>query len=175
MLVIILSSIAGLIALLVLLAMLKPKTFRYERSAAIAAAPEKVVAVLSDFHEWSKWSPWEKLDPTMTRTHSGAASGVGAIYEWKGAKKVGSGRMEILESSPALVKVQLDFITPFKAHNLTDFVVTKTATGCDVQWVMYGPAPFMNRFMGTFINFDKMIGKDFDNGLANLNAVVTAA
>jgi hypothetical protein len=174
-LVIILSSIAGLIALLVLLAMLKPNTFRYERSAAIAASPEKVVAVLSDFHEWSKWSPWEKLDPTMTRTHSGAASGVGAIYEWTGNKKVGSGRMEILETSPTLVKVKLDFLTPFEAHNLTDFEVTKTASGCDVKWVMHGPALFMNRFMGTFINFEKMIGKDFENGLANLKAVVTAA
>ncbi|MBP9084510.1 MAG: SRPBCC family protein [Kofleriaceae bacterium] len=174
MLITILAILAALVLGVLVLAATKPKTFRYERRARIAAAPEKVVALLNDFHHWSAWSPWEKLDPAMQRTHRGAAAGVGAIYEWSGNKKAGSGRMEVLAATPTLVKIQLDFITPFKAHNLTEFAVVANGAASDVVWAMYGESPFVSRLMSVFINLDKMIGKDFEAGLVNLNRLASA-
>ncbi len=174
MVLIILASVAALVLGVMLLAAAKPKTFRYQRRATIAAAPEKVVALLNDFHQWTDWSPWEKLDPAMQRTHSGEEAGVGAVYEWSGNKKAGSGRMEILASTPTLVKIQLDFITPFKAHNVTEFSVTANGAVSDVVWEMYGESPLVSRIMSVFINLDKMIGKDFEAGLANLNRVASS-
>ena len=175
MLIIILAGVAALVLGIVVLAATKPKTFRYERRATVAAAPEKVVALLNDFRQWSSWSPWEKLDPAMQRTHSGATAGVGAVYEWSGNKKAGSGRMEILANTPTLVKIQLDFIAPFKAHNLTEFTVVANGAASDVVWVMSGESPFVSRIMSVFINWDKLIGKDFEAGLVNLNRVAAAA
>ena len=88
----------------------KPDTSRVQRSAAIKAPPEKIFPLINDFHRWDAWSPWEKMDPAMKRTHSGAASGKGAVYEWEGNDKVGKGRMEIAESSPpSKVAIKLDF------------------------------------------------------------------
>ena len=175
MLIIILASVAALVLGIVVLAATKPKTFRYQRRATIAAAPEKVVALLNDFRQWSEWSPWEKLDPAMQRTHSGAAAGVGAVYEWSGNKKAGSGRMEILVNTPTLVKIQLDFIAPFKAHNFTEFSVVANGAVSDVVWEMYGESPLVSRIMSVFINLDKLIGKDFEAGLVNLNRLASAS
>src|SRR5688572_15089228 len=102
---------AILLAVLLIVAATKPDTFRVERSTSIQAPPEKVFALLDDFHRWSAWSPWEKMDPAMQRTYSGAASGTGAVYEWAGNSKVGKGRMEIVEATPASkVAVKLDFL-----------------------------------------------------------------
>ena len=150
----------------------RPATFRVERSTRIAAPAERIFPLIDDFHRWPAWSPWEKLDPGMTRTYSGADSGAGAVYEWSGTKKVGSGRMEILRTTPpAKVVIKLDFITPFEGHNTTEFTIAGTSGGTTVTWTMYGPNAYMMRVMGIFMNFDTMIGKDFEAGLANMKAV----
>lgn len=147
----------------------RPDTFAVERSAVVPASTESVFALLNDFHQWPRWSPWEKLDPAMNRTHSGAERGKGAVYAWNGNKKVGSGRMEILESHPpSRVKIQLDFLAPFEAHNVTTFTLEPVAGGTRVNWRMEGPHPFMMKVMCVFVSMDKMVGKDFEAGLANL-------
>ncbi len=151
----------------------RPNAFRVERSKRIDAPPDRVFAKLNDFREWGSWSPWEELDPSMSRTHSGAASGKGAIYEWSGNKKVGKGRMEITDTVPSQkVNIQLDFITPFKAHNTTEFTLTPSGNGTDVNWAMMGASPFIMKVMGVFMSMDKMVGKDFEKGLAKLKASV---
>ncbi|MGD9842828.1 MAG: SRPBCC family protein [Steroidobacteraceae bacterium] len=147
----------------------RPDTFRLQRSLSIKASPEKVFALLNDFHQWGAWSPWEKLDPAMTRTFSGANSGVGAIYEWHGNKKVGKGRMEIIESSPShLLRIKLDFLAPFEAHNTAEFTLQPQADGTNITWAMYGPSPFISKLMTMFFSMDKMVGGDFERGLTNL-------
>lgn len=149
----------------------RPDEFRVDRFAHVDAPPDRVFAVLDDFHQWPSWSPWEELDPTMTRTHSGTPRGKGAIYEWSGNKKVGQGRMEITESIPSeKIAIQLDFIAPFAAHNTTTFTLTPRDGGTDVQWAMTGKNGFMMKVMGLFVNMDKMVGKDFEKGLAKLKA-----
>ena len=148
------------------LAASKPNNFRIAREATIDAKPEKVFALINDFHEWSKWSPWEKMDPAMQRTHSGAPSGKGAAYAWSGNKKVGRGRMEIANSNPpSKVDIDLEFMEPFKAKNKAEFTLVPADGGTRVSWTMTGERPFMFKLMGLFMNFDQMVGKDFEAGL----------
>lgn len=144
------------------------KDFRVTRSTEIAASPERIHALLDDFHEWQQWSPWEGLDSEMERDYSGAASGVGAVYAWRGNRKAGEGRMEILESSPDHVAVDLDFAAPMRAHNRVDFLLTPTEAGTKVEWVMTGPQNFVMGLMSKVWSLDKMVGPDFERGLAQL-------
>jgi carbon monoxide dehydrogenase subunit G len=152
-------------------AAMRPNEFSVQRSVSIQAPPEKIYPLINDFRQWPVWSPWEKLDPAMKRTLSGAASGPGAVYAWDGSGKVGAGRMEIKEASvPAKIGIQLDFIRPFEGHNIADFTLVPRGNATEVTWVMHGPAPFISKLMGLFMNMDTMIGKDFEAGLANLKA-----
>jgi uncharacterized protein YndB with AHSA1/START domain len=165
--------VAVLIAGVLIFASTKPDTFSVQRSATINAPPAKVFAVLNDFRRWPEWSPWEKLDPAMKRTLGGPDAGKGASYAWEGNSKAGAGRMEIIESAPASkVGIQLDFIKPFEGHNITEFTLTPQGdTGTQLNWSMRGPTPFVSKLMQVFVNFDTMIGKDFEEGLANLKAL----
>ncbi len=147
----------------------RPDNFRVERQTTIKAPPDRIFPLISDFHKWSEWSPWEKIDPTMTRTFTGTASGKGAVYAWAGSGKAGAGRMEILDAPPSSrVQIKLDFIKPFEGHNTAEFTLKPVGADTQVSWVMYGPAPFISKLMGIFFNMDKMIGADFETGLSNL-------
>jgi uncharacterized protein YndB with AHSA1/START domain len=148
----------------------KPDTFRVERTVTIKAPPEKIYPLLDDFHNWPTWSPWEKKDPAMKRTHSGPEKGKGALYAWEGNREVGKGRMEILESSPSRVFIKLDFLEPFEGHNTAEFTLEPKGDTTTVRWVMDGPAPFISKVIQVFCSMDRMIGKDFEEGLANMKA-----
>ena len=171
-LVIIAFVIAIIIAIVLILAMTKPDTFRVERAATVNAPAEKVFPLISDFRQWMNWSPWEGRDPAMKRSYSGAERGKGAVYAWEGNKNVGCGCMEILEaSSPSKIVIKLDFLKPFEAHNTAEFTMLPRGGATSVAWVMHGPAPFMSKVMHVFMNMDRMIGKDFEAGLANLKTI----
>jgi uncharacterized protein YndB with AHSA1/START domain len=167
-----------IIVLIVVVALLafvatRPDSFRIERGATINAPPDKIFGLLSDFHRWEVWSPWEKLDPDLKRSHSGTAAGRGAVYAWEGNKKVGSGRMEITDATPpSRLVIKLDFLKPFEAHNITEFTLEPAGAGTRLNWAMTGSNNFMGKVMGLMMNMDKVIGKDFETGLANLKAAV---
>lgn len=166
-LIVLVLAVAGVL----LYAATKPDTFQVQRRATIAAPPERVFALIDDFHRWSEWSPWEKLDPAMTRTFEGPASGTGAVYAWKGNKDVGQGRMEIAESSPpGRIAIKLDFIEPMESNNVTEFVLAPKDGGTEVTWTMRGPSPYLTKVMDTVVGMDRLIGKDFEAGLANMKA-----
>ena len=168
-LVIITVVLAIVIAAVLVLAATKPDTFRVERAAMLSAPADKIYPLIADFHQWLSWSPWEGCDPQLKRTYSGAERGKGAVYAWDGNKNVGSGRMEILEaSSPSKIVIKLDFLKPFEAHNVAEFTMLPQGGATNVIWVMHGPAPFMSKVMQVFMNMDRMIGEDFEAGLANL-------
>ncbi len=151
----------------------RPDMFRVQRTASMKATPEKVFPLINDFHQWTAWSPWEKLDPALKRTYSGAANGLGTIYEWEGNKQVGKGRMEITElSPPSKITIKLDFFKPFEAHNTAEFTLAGQADSTTVTWAMHGPQPFFFKVMHLVMNMDKMIGKDFERGLANMKSIV---
>lgn len=159
----------GLIVGLLVYATTKPDAFLVQRSASIKAPPEKIFALIDDLQSWGAWSPWEKMDPTMKRIYSGPTSGKGARYEWEGNREVGQGRMEITDSSsPSKVVIQLEFISPFEAHNTAEFTLEGKGDSTDVTWAMYGPNPYLSKVMSVFFNMDSMIGKQFETGLANL-------
>jgi len=161
--------LAVAIAIVLILAAMKPDRFSIRRGATITAPPEKIFSLINDFHQWGSWSPWENKDPAMKRTFSGAASGRGAVYAWDGNKNVGSGRMEILDaSSPSKIVIKLDFFAPFEAHNTAEFTMLPQGDTTGVDWLMHGPASFMSKLMQVFMNIDKMVGKDFEAGLSNL-------
>ena len=163
--------IAGLVLAFLAYASSRPDEFRVERQIRINAPADKVYSLLVDFHQWTIWSPWEKLDPNLTRRHSGAPTGVGAIYEWEGNKKVGKGRMEIRQAAaPSLVVIMLDFIEPWTSHNTTEFRLMSGSNATDVTWTMHGPNLFMAKVMSVFTSMDKLVGKDFERGLQNLKA-----
>ena len=165
----VLIVIVVLIVGVLLFATTKPDTFTVQRSTTIKAPPEKIFAVVNDFRRWPDWSPWEKLDPAMKRTLGGAESGKGATYAWEGKGKAGAGRMEITLSAPArMVGIQLDFIKPFEGHNVAEFTLTPQGDSTQVDWVMRGPTPFVSKLMQVFVSLERVIGKDFDEGLANL-------
>jgi len=149
-------------------------TFTVERSASIAAPPQTVYDLLVDFHKWPQWSPWEELDPGMERTHSGAEAGAGAKYAWSGNRKAGQGDMTITDAqAPSKVQIALNFVKPFKSSNTTMFTLTPEAEGTKVLWSMIGPRPLMMRIFGFVFNMDKMVGKDFEKGLAKLQQAAT--
>src|SRR6266576_5026246 len=157
------------IAILLILAATKPDTFTVRRATTVKAPPERIFPLINDFHQWGTWSPYEAKDPAMKRTYSGTASGKGAVYAWQGNKNVGSGRMEILDSSvPSKIVIKLDFFSPFEVHNTAEFTMLPQGHVTYVTWLMHGPAPFTSKLMQVFINLDNMIGKDFEAGLANL-------
>jgi hypothetical protein len=143
-----------------------------ERSVVIHAPAEKIYPLINNFHEWSAWSPWEKLDPSMQRTYSGPESGRGAGYAWHGNSKAGQGLMEITDSAASThVTIKLDFIKPFEGHNIAEFTLTQQDDSTVVKWTMLAQSSYTEKLIGVFVNMDKMIGKDFELGLANLKEV----
>jgi hypothetical protein len=163
---IILAVLIAAVVIVLALAARKPDTFTYTRSTRINAPPEKIAPLVSDFRRWRAWSPYEDRDPELKRSYSGKESGVGAIYAWEGNKNVGSGRMEILESTPRNVRIQLDFFAPFKASNVAEFSFTPQGSATEVVWAMTGRNVFIGKLMSVFMDMDKMIGRDFETGLA---------
>ncbi len=168
-----LLGVVILIAAVLLLATRQPDTFSVERRIVVNAPPERVFAQINDFHAWEAWSPWAKLDPAMQVTYSGAAQGMGAVYEWRGNSDVGEGRMAIKSATaPSEVMIALDFLTPFESHNVTTFMLTPTESGTEVIWTMKGNAEYVTKLMTMFASMDKMVGPDFSRGLKQLKAVV---
>jgi uncharacterized protein YndB with AHSA1/START domain len=162
--------IALAIAAILIYATTQPDSFRMERSSTVNASPEKISAYLTDFKQWAAWSPWENRDPAMKRTYSGATTGKGAVYDWEGNSKVGTGRMEILDVQPNKVTIKIDFLKPFEAHNTVDFLLEPQGNTTKVVWAMFGPSRYINKVMNTIFSMDKMVGPDFEEGLAKLKA-----
>jgi uncharacterized protein YndB with AHSA1/START domain len=163
--------VALLILGVVIFAATKPDTFKIERKASIKAPPEKVFAILNDFKQWGAWSPWEKKDPAMKRDFGATTAGKGATYAWEGNKDVGTGNMEIADAvPPSKLTLKLNFEKPFKANNIVNFTLTPANGGTDVTWRMEGQNNFVSKIMQVFMNMDKMVGPDFEAGLANLTA-----
>jgi len=132
--------------------------------------------VVNDFRQWDAWSPWSKLDPAMKKTLEGPAEGVGAIYRWSGNDEVGEGSMTLLESKPGeKVGIKLEFLRPFAGVNDVQFTFVPEGTGTKVAWAMQGKNAFVAKVIGLFLDFEKMCGDAFSEGLANLDKVVTAA
>ena len=161
------------VAAILIYAATRPDSFRVQRSATMDAPAEKIFPYIEGLKRWTEWSPYEGRDPQMKRAYSGADSGKGAVYEWDGNDNVGKGRMEIVDSKPpSKVVIKLDFLKPFEGHNTAELTVEPKGGQTIVTWAMYGPSTFMTKLIGTFMDMDDMIGRDFAAGLAKLKTVV---
>ena len=160
------AGFAGYVAML-------PDAFLLTRSTVIAAPPEAVFANLEDFRKWEAWSPWAKRDPKATATFSGEAKGKGAVFNWSGNSEVGEGRMTIMQSRPAQgLSIKLDFTKPFPASNDVVFLLKPEAGGTKVTWSMSGRQTYVEKAICTlFGGIERMVGPDYEKGLANLKAV----
>jgi hypothetical protein len=151
----------------------RPADFRYIRAAAFSASPAAVFAQVNDLHKWQAWSPWAKMDPTAKTTFEGPAAGVGAKMSWDGNSKVGAGNMTITDSHPNdLIRLRLEFLKPFAAVNTAEFTFTAQGNQTLVTWSMFGQSNFVGKAMGLIINCDKMIGSQFEKGLADMKTIV---
>lgn len=172
---VLLGAAAALVVLLiglVLIIAMRPTDFRITRQLAMAAPPTAVFLHVNELAKWRAWSPWEELDPDLKRTYAGPAAGEGAHYAWAGDSKVGQGSMTITDSRPnELVRLRLEFIKPFAAVNTSEFSFQPAAGGTLVVWNMLGRNNFMAKAFGLMMDMDKLIGKDFEKGLAKLKAV----
>jgi hypothetical protein len=165
-----------IIAIFCVVVAMQPTHYTVERSATINAPAPVVFAQVNDFHKWQAWSPWEKLDPNMKKEFSGAAAGNGAVYSWVGNNDVGEGRMTITDSRPSdLIKIKLEFVKPFTATNATDFTFTPQGNQTNVKWTMSGDNNFVAKAFSMFMNMDKMVGGDFEKGLAQMKTISEAA
>lgn len=144
-------------------------TFSLTRSTHVDADPTRVHGLVDDFHHWVAWSPWEGLDPDLRRTYTGPDTGVGAHYAWAGNSKAGEGTMEIVESTPERIVVDLTFVKPFAARNVSRFDLTPQDGGTEVVWTMTGTRNPLMQLLGKLL-FDHKIAADFDRGLAALKA-----
>jgi len=169
---ILIALVVVLVVFLVVVAT-RPAEFHIERSITIAEPPAQVFARVNDFHAWAAWSPWEGLDPNMHRTYTGPTSGPGAGYAWRSDNgKVGEGRMTIENSQPfSAIAIRLDFIKPMTATNEILFSFVPNGTGTNVTWTMNGHNGFMGKAFSMVMNMDKLVGGDFERGLAQLRSV----
>lgn len=164
-----------LIVVLLAVIALQPATFQVERKTTIAAPAAVVFAQVNDFHNWDKWSPWAKLDPGMKQTYDGAESGTGAKYHWVGNDEVGEGNMAITDSRPdKLIRIDLEFLKPFKNSCVTEFTFEPDSDQTRLAWKMSGKNTFLTKAFHLFINMDKMIGSDFEKGLAQIKSIAEA-
>lgn len=172
----ILIGVAAIVVAFVVIVALQPSDFRIVRAALISAPAPAVFAQVNDFHNWEAWSPWAKLDPAAKATFEGPAAGIGAIFRWAGNAEVGEGSMTITESRPSdLIRIKLEFLKPFAATNHTEFTFNPVGNQTAVTWRMEGQNNFIARAVCLFMNMDKMVGGQFEKGLASMKSVVEAA
>ncbi|HWY78304.1 MAG TPA: SRPBCC family protein [Verrucomicrobiae bacterium] len=171
----ILIVVAALIVLFLIVVALRPSDFSVTRSARIAGPPEAAFAEVNDLHHWEAWSPWARIDPAAKNTYEGPPAGTGATFGWSGNNKVGEGRMIITESRPnELIRFRLEFQRPMQGTNVAEFTFEPEDNQTVVTWTMSGKYNFVGKAFGLIINCEKMMGGQFEKGLAQLNSVVRA-
>jgi hypothetical protein len=176
MLKIILIALAVAVAVFAIVVALQPAEFRVARSTTMAAPPQVVFAQVDDLRKWEGWNPWQKVDPAMKLNFTGPPAGPGASYSWVGNKEVGEGRLTIVESRPNdLVRIKLEFMKPFTATNMATFTFMPQGNQTAVTWSMEGRNNFFAKALHLVMNMDRMVGGEFEKGLADMKRIAEAA
>ena len=169
----ILVVIAVVVIGVLVLAATRPDVFRLQRSIVIDAMPERIFPLINDLRAHESWNPFDKPDPDTRKIHAGETQGAGAVYEWNGKGQAGAGRLSILESDPSSrIGMQLEMLKPFRTSNQVTFTLVPEGAATTLTWSMQGPVPYPAKVMHTLFNMDRMIGKQFEAGLANLKSIV---
>jgi uncharacterized protein YndB with AHSA1/START domain len=172
----ILITLVVIVVVFIVVASMQPSEFSVTRTATISAPPPAVFAQVNDLHKWEEWSPWAKRDPAAKKTYEGPSAGTGAIYRWAGNKEVGEGSLTITESRPNdLIRMKLEFLKPFQATNTVEFTFKPQGDQTLVTWTMMGKNNFIAKVLHLFMDMDKMVGGDFEKGLAQIKSLVETA
>jgi uncharacterized protein YndB with AHSA1/START domain len=168
-----LASALLLVALaIVAIAARKPDSFQVQRSTRIAAPAHRIFPLIADLRAMNTWNPFVEPDPAIEITYSGPMSGKGAAHTWRGNRNVGEGRIEIADAvPPSKVALQLDMLKPMKAHNAVTFTLRPDGDATEVTWAMSGRQPLIGKVMTMFIDCDRMVGSQFEKGLAKLKTI----
>jgi len=171
----VLVALVVIVVVLVIVIAIQPSEFRVSRTTSVAAPAPVVFAQVNDFHKWPAWSPWARIDPAMKQSYGGASSGAGAVYAWAGNHEVGEGRMTIVESRPSdLIRIKLEFFKPFAGVSTAEFTFKPEGQQTVVTWSMTGRTTFVTKAVHLFLNVDKMIGDNFESGLARIKSLAEA-
>jgi len=172
----VLIAVAVIVVIFLIIVALRPSDFCVTRSSTITAPPGAVFPHVNEFKKWEAWNPWGKIDPAMKQTYEGPAAGVGCIYSWVGNNQVGEGRMTITESRPnEFIQLKLEFFKPMAGICTTVFTFKPEGNQTTVTWTMTGKHNFIARAMCLFMNMDKMIGGQFEKGLASMKAIAESS
>jgi len=172
----ILVALLVIVVVLVAVIAMQPSEFRVTRATTIAAPAPVVFGQVDNFHKWQAWNPWGKLDPAAKQTSEGSPAGAGAIYAWSGNSQVGEGRMTMVESRPSdLIRIKLEFFKPIAGTSTAEFTFKPEGDQTAVTWTMTGTNGFVAKAMCLVVNMDRMIGDQFEKGLADMKAVAEAA
>jgi uncharacterized protein YndB with AHSA1/START domain len=168
----VLVVVAAMMSAFAIVVALQPSDFRVTRTATISAPPAVVFDQVNELHKWEAWSPWAKRDPNVKNTFEGPSAGTGAMFGWAGNSEVGEGRMTIIESRPdEIIRLKLEFIKPFEDTSTAEFKFEPKDGRTMVTWSMYGENDFISKAFGLFMDMDKMIGGDFEQGLAQIKEI----
>lgn len=160
--------IVSLALIIVVGGMFLPKSYTVSRSTVINATDTLIYKNIAEFNEFYKWNPWAKMEPSATTKVSGPIAAPNHLYEWEG-KETGQGYMKIKNVDlNKMIDIELKFIKPFESLADTRFDISPEETGNKVTWSMSGENNLMGKWMGVFMSMDKMIGKDFEDGLKYL-------
>lgn len=171
MLIKILIGLAVAVAVFLGIVAMQPSVGTITRERMMPLPASALFAQVNDFHKWQAWSPWAKRDPAARNSFEGAASGTGSIFTWSGNKQVGEGRMTILESQPSdSIRIKLEFFKPFPSASDALFTFKPEGNQTKVTWTMTGKRPFLAKAFCMFVDMDKMVGGDFEKGLAAMEA-----
>lgn len=169
----------GLVLIIVVfigVAAMQPNDFSISRSAVMNAPAAEAFAQVNDFHKWEAWSPWAKMDPQAKNSFSGAPAGTGAEFSWVGNSQVGEGKMTIVESQPSqLVRIKLDFLKPFASTAQAEFTFQTEGAQTRVTWAMSGQQNLICKMISLVFSHDKMVGGEFEKGLASIKSIVESA
>lgn len=169
-------ALVVIIVVFVVVVSLQPADFRITRTITITAPAADIFSQVNDFHNWQAWDPWAKLDPEAKNSFEGPTAGNGAILRWAGNNEVGEGSMTLTESRPNdLIRIKLDFLKPFAATNTTEFTFKTEGNQTTVTWSMFGQRNFISKAFGLFMDCEKMVGGQFEQGLAQMKSVVESA
>lgn len=164
--------VIGAIAVVLAYAATRPDEFHIARSTSIVAPPEKIFPLVNDLRSFNQWNPFAKQDPTAQITYNGPPGGKGASHAWNSKGRAGKGSLEIVDTAPPSgVTMMLRMEKPMKADNTIVFALRPNGSATDVTWTMSGISPYIAKVMGVIINCDRMVGGEFEKGLADLKAL----
>jgi hypothetical protein len=169
----ILLAVLGVVVAILGYAWFRSPDMAISRELLIAASAETIFPFINDSQKANGWMPWTESDPGVKMVYSGPSAGVGSKSSWDSQGQMGTGEAVVIESIPnQSVKTQLTYTKPMAMSQLAEVSLSSQGDGTLVRWSVSGKMGFFFRLMGVFVNCDKMIGAEFEKGLANLKKQV---